>query len=456
MEYLRKLQTDWQAKGRFRGLHARMALEKDGVVLGAGTVLAGRDTDGALALDGEDARILTLLSVARGAPVAAGVIDVFRRASHHAAVGDEAMASMHVALAEFPPLSDPEDSARRLFIADGLLVAGVEPRDIWRALEFDPSEFNALEKFDPNQPRNPAGDGRASGEWTRDADVAAEDLLEAGVEGTRAAAVTAGVRIAVSLGGLAGLFLLASTTHAGATPEDGPVLGRPDLRYRWNADEGVLLLYRGSDPNPLWEAHLAQDGTFRVAPQRVIGRFEQGKILLYPFTLPPLPGAQAKDDDDRKRLCPKEQPDRPGRSAGRGGEKDKDYEDQMKALVNPPGDRTPRNFGYAFPNPENGHFIIFDDCQHKTGFLFDAKGDYDWFLKNQNLTKKLGDGFLKQADNQIAASGGREIFWCFAQLNAAQSVRQLFDNNEDVNVRRIHIFYMPRRQGSWTEISSRS
>ncbi len=136
-------------------------------MLGAKTILAKRLHDGSL--EGEDARILTLLSVAYGKPVDPSVVGAIRRASKHARAGDECMASMHIALVPLPRLSDPSEAARRLFIADGLMEDGVSPRDIWTALDFDPAPLDALEKeYNPNQPRVPAGSGRPSGQWTRE------------------------------------------------------------------------------------------------------------------------------------------------------------------------------------------------------------------------------------------------------------------------------------------------
>lgn len=164
MQQLQNLQKQWRDSARFRGVHASMCLGKDGVVLGAKTVLAKRDNDGALVLEGEDAKVLTLLSVAYGRPIRASVLNKLRRASKLAQAGDECKAAMEVALA-LPVLADAGDAARRLFIAEGLIAEGIEPRDIWTALEFDAAPLDALEKYDPNEPRNPKGDGNASGEW---------------------------------------------------------------------------------------------------------------------------------------------------------------------------------------------------------------------------------------------------------------------------------------------------
>ena len=166
MREIEQLQKQWRDGARFGGLYASLAFEKDGLVLGANTVLAKRNHDGALALDGEEAKLLTLLSVAHGRPIGASILKSFRRASDCAKAGDACMASMHVALA-LPALRDPVDASRRLFVADGLIAKGARPRDIWAALEFDPVPLDALEKeYNSNEPRVPAGSGRPSGRWT--------------------------------------------------------------------------------------------------------------------------------------------------------------------------------------------------------------------------------------------------------------------------------------------------
>lgn len=157
----------WREFGRFRGLHASLSLEKNGLVLGAKTVLAKRGRDGSIAVDGEEARLLTLLTIAYGHPVPSSLLGTIHKASKYARAGDECMASMLIALARLPKLRDPGDVARRLFIADALMDDGISPRDIWTALDLDPASLDEFEKFyNPDEPRVPAGSGRPSGEWT--------------------------------------------------------------------------------------------------------------------------------------------------------------------------------------------------------------------------------------------------------------------------------------------------
>jgi hypothetical protein len=66
-----------------------------------------------------------------------------------------------------------EDAAYRLSLAAKLIDAGVAPRDLARELGFDLPA--GLLKYNPDQPRVPAGSGKESGEWTSSGDAASGD-----------------------------------------------------------------------------------------------------------------------------------------------------------------------------------------------------------------------------------------------------------------------------------------
>jgi hypothetical protein len=67
-----RLQKQWQESGRFRPLKSSMNLEPEGLILGSGTVLAAAENDRfgrrRLRVEGGEARLLTLLSIAYGRP----------------------------------------------------------------------------------------------------------------------------------------------------------------------------------------------------------------------------------------------------------------------------------------------------------------------------------------------------------------------------------------------------
>lgn len=254
---IEQLQKRWQENGRFRSVFPVMSLEQDGLVLGAGTVLAPRDNDPSgtnrLRLDGEEPRLLTLLSVAYGRPVDASILRAISRASKRWSAGEDCLAAMHLALAGLRKLDDAGDAARRLFIADGLMADGVAPRDIWTALEFDPTPLDDLEKlYNPNEARNPKGDV-GGGEW---ASGEAEGVVGEDAAETFAERVAAGAARAIGGVGAVGTALLATTVPAGTMPVSGTIPGRPDLRYTWTEDEGTLRVFRGADPEPILEATL--------------------------------------------------------------------------------------------------------------------------------------------------------------------------------------------------------
>jgi len=100
-----------------------------------------------------------------------------------------------------------EDAAYRLSLAAELIDAGVAPRELARELGFDPAAD--LVKYDPNEPRMPAGSGRESGQWTS-GDAAAGGDASSLVEGRSAGANAADAK------------------HVHGVPKDAIVVTRPD------------------------------------------------------------------------------------------------------------------------------------------------------------------------------------------------------------------------------------
>jgi hypothetical protein len=162
-----EIRQRWRERSRAGALHTKMEITGEGLVLGAGTILAkmGGDSKGApaLSLDGER-RIMAALATAYGRP--AGVHDLakMRRAAELWSEGDKALAHIHLAFVGLPPCDDM-DLALRLFVAGELIDAGVAPATLMKAQGFDPAPLDIL-KFNPAQPRVPAGNGPESGEWS--------------------------------------------------------------------------------------------------------------------------------------------------------------------------------------------------------------------------------------------------------------------------------------------------
>jgi hypothetical protein len=80
--------------------------------------------------------------------------------------GEMPLALTHLALSGFAKLGQPKEDARRLFLVDAMMEAGVTPSEIVEGLGLGPAfPPEALEKYNPDQPRVPAGD-RDGGQWT--------------------------------------------------------------------------------------------------------------------------------------------------------------------------------------------------------------------------------------------------------------------------------------------------
>lgn len=131
----------WVEQGRFQAYFPRLSFAKDGLKLGAGTVIAAieRDCSGVacLKIDGAEERILALLSVAYDRPVAPWVLTNLRNASRALAKEELCQAAIHVAFSGLPSLED-EDAPRRLFLADHLLADGLDEGEMLKALDLLP------------------------------------------------------------------------------------------------------------------------------------------------------------------------------------------------------------------------------------------------------------------------------------------------------------------------------
>ncbi len=165
---IERLHETWSAREAVAHVDAVMCFKADGLVLGAGTVLAPANTDGgppSIDFEGCDARVLALLSVAYDRPISSQVMKHIRRAALRWRDGDEGAASVHLALTGLGQLGRPGEASRRLFAADQMLRRGLEPVDLLKAANIDAAALESMVKYNPDQPRVPAGSGRTSGEW---------------------------------------------------------------------------------------------------------------------------------------------------------------------------------------------------------------------------------------------------------------------------------------------------
>jgi hypothetical protein len=74
--------------------------------------------------------------------------------------------------------------------------------------------------------------------------------------------------------------------------------------------------------------------------------------------------------------------------------------------------------------------------------MIEAKGPgYADKLDNAIVGRSIRVEWIGQATRQVQASQGRRIEWYFAEQEAADEARDIFDKNEDL--RRIFVFTVP-------------
>jgi hypothetical protein len=431
-----QLRDKWHARERAAPIHPAMTFAAEGLVLGAGTILVPAEGIRRLkSLRGQEQRILALLSAAHGKAVSPSVLGNIERAGKAWSVGDDCLAYIHLAHAGLPSTIDLRSAACRLFIADKAMNAGVSARAIFQALEAAGPSIRVIEKYDPGQPRVPAGHGRISGEWTR--------LLSWMAELNAAQAAALGLyatRIAIPVGGAAAVFGLLFIPSPNDVRVEGEVEGIPGLRYSWNRDEAVLHLTYDRVGDALRTFALHFDGkVIRDERGEVVGHIIDGNRVVID-TIAVLPDLVKQDEP---KLCPAHAPDVAGSDQGKPYEENRarQYEDFVKLLINPPPDGpTPSGFVYYLPNPESGKPVSYDDCKKTNGFMFEIKGEGHAQLTS-DLPAAMAYKYVKQATSQVAASGGRPIVWIFAEEEAALFARKLF--NETKELEGITVGYVP-------------
>lgn len=295
--------------------------------------------------------------------------------------------------------------------------------------------------FDPDQPRDEHGrwtDGGAAGA------VAARITRPAPV---RPAAPSLFGRIAPKVfRGLAmiGGRLSAATTFLGiifiptnrSLLTEGTLPDQPDVRYRYDQEAGTLELYRFDEQHErqiIVAGRADAEGVFRDDDGHALGRRLDGSIIVDPDALPQSDAQNDKDDNEPK-LSPAPTQDRAGPK-----EKDIAYQAYISSLINPEAPLPP-GFAVKLLNPVTGKDVYFDDCRRSDGTMVDAKGTgYLDMLRKSTVFPWQGveDKMLAQAKKQLQAAGGRPIEWHFAEKDAANYVRELFER-KDIRITVIH------------------
>ncbi len=461
------LRGRFEKRARSRPIAYAAETGDDGLVLGVGTILARmtHDSQGepALDLEEDEDRILALLAAAHGRPMSPNLSRHLGEAFAHWRRGEKALANIRLAFAAIPRLDDRAD-AYRLFLAEELLDAGMSPAALMKGLGFD-APARGLAKYDPNQPRIPAGSGRNSGRWgsgggaaqapapaTSAPAPAAAAMRAANAPGTLAEGLFASAADSAFLSGLETLASAAVGPAAmlGAifipTPtgvvSHGAMPGEPGLSYSFDEPAGLLRLYRDDETGQqtVAEARLRPDGILAETETGLpIARMVNGSLVFDADSLPDAKAeAEARNERDEPKLCPDSGPDVPHGASERAIA----YQEQISALNNPQRP-LPAGMAVSLENPLTGKNVAFDDCRESDGTMIEAKGPgYAGMLKSDKLAENiwLGD-WLPEAKRQTAAAGSRDIEWFFAEPEAAKKASEWFGDDE--RFQKIKIFYVP-------------
>ena len=143
-----KLWRAWSVQKRVVPIIPALYFSPDGLALGADTILLPAVGPRRLAnLQGEEARLLALLSATYGKAISPSVLGNIERAAKSWRKGDDALAAIHLAHAALPRPDDPDKAARRLFIIDAFIKAGTNPLAVLQALGLEGSYVETVEKL---------------------------------------------------------------------------------------------------------------------------------------------------------------------------------------------------------------------------------------------------------------------------------------------------------------------
>jgi hypothetical protein len=162
------LNQAWDERRKSAAIEAVMRFSPEGLVLGAGTLLAAAGESARdVSVNPVEPRLTALLTAAHLRRPTAQALTHLRKATECWRTGDDALAAMHLVLSQVDRLRQPDSDAHRLFLADGLLKNGADAGAIVDALESGGAAFDELRKrYNPDEPRVPAGNGLTSGRWT--------------------------------------------------------------------------------------------------------------------------------------------------------------------------------------------------------------------------------------------------------------------------------------------------
>ena len=226
--------------------------DRDGLHLGTFRVESRASSDIAKSSDGSSDRLETLLAIAFGKRLPPTQLATILAAAEISRRGDQALANIHLAMSRLARIPDPD---------------GLEDR-LARAKQTRPCN---VQKYDPDQPRVPAGHGRESGrfgpgEGSTSAEPATSGVTETGqvriasaavalrtvsgpsflAPGVTAEALAALGTFAVAIGGAAAVFGTIFVPSPNSTSIEGPLprRSRPELPLRSRREGAAPARYR--------------------------------------------------------------------------------------------------------------------------------------------------------------------------------------------------------------------
>src|SRR5580658_2490738 len=111
-----RLDKAWDRRRATTNVDAIMRFSNDGLVFGAGTLLAPtRDLAHEVSTNPSGPRLVALLAAAHLGTPTTGALNHLRRAAECWGEGEDALASMHLVLSQVDRLRDPDVDAHRMF-----------------------------------------------------------------------------------------------------------------------------------------------------------------------------------------------------------------------------------------------------------------------------------------------------------------------------------------------------
>lgn len=391
-------------------------------------------------------RLELILAIAFRRRVPSRAFEQFMSAVESSRRGDQALANLRLALAKLSHVPDAHDLPERIAMADTLLTGGMPPDELLAALSLDRNSEAGFEKFDPDQPRVPAGNGPESGRWTAEflsgaASLAMSTALEAAPilgEGFGALALCAATA-AFGVLGFGTAFGLLVVPSPNSVSTSGPLPGNSGQTYSYDQPTGVLHVFDASGQLLAGGLRDRSGVIFDVDTGVPFARVLDGSIVFGATALAvaradedalasPKAIARAEADSKEPKLCPEPGPDQPGSKSASA--RARAYQEQISRFINP---HRPLEFGTvpALMNPSTGSLVHYDECDEKTGHMIEAKGPgFGDLLAVEPAKENFTREWLDQGRREVDAAGDRKVIWYFADTPAAAYARELFSKND--------------------------